>query len=110
MLASYPDRLCVFVLQQTNELAKAFFHSLHVVGCAAVKDPAFPSRQRLQLQVLLYLQGYADTCSVERHVTQSKKKSIVENMLYVYVCMHMYSIYTVYIYIGVATANILYKQ
>lgn len=54
-LASYPGRFCVFVLQQTNEVAKAFFHFLHVVSRAAVKYPAFSSGQWLQLKVLLYL-------------------------------------------------------
>lgn len=35
-VASYPRRLCVFVLQQANELTKDLLHCLHVVGAAAL--------------------------------------------------------------------------
>ena len=55
VVASYPCRLCVFVLQQANELTKDLLHSLHVVGGAALQDPALPSGQRLQLKVFLDL-------------------------------------------------------
>lgn len=52
---SYPGRLCVLVLQQADELGEALLHCLHVVDGAALQDPALPSSQRLQLEILLDL-------------------------------------------------------
>lgn len=53
---SYPAcRLCVFVLQQADEVTKHLLDSVHVVGAAALQDPALPPGQGLQLKVLLDL-------------------------------------------------------
>lgn len=54
-LASYPGRFRVLVLQQAYELREALLHCLHVVGGAALQNPALPPRQRLQLEILLDL-------------------------------------------------------
>lgn len=65
-LASYPCRLCVFVLQQANELTEAFLHCFQVVGGASLQDPALPSGQRLQLKVLLHLSAETQ-CGQSKH-------------------------------------------
>lgn len=66
-LASYPCRLCVFVLQQANELTKDLLHCLHVVSSAALQDPPLPSSKWLQLKVLLDLSQIKRECSQSKH-------------------------------------------
>lgn len=74
VLASYPCRLCVFVLQQANELTKALLHRLQVVGGTALQDPALPSGQWLQLKVLLDLPAETQ-CGQPKHSVFSITKN-----------------------------------